>query len=209
MTMWCSESHDDEYPEDDWNLYQSIDRVESLNTAGVTEAIGIFKPRAHRREPAPSMLSNADGELILKIWFRSPVNIRRFCVAACGAEGAEVLRRPSLVRCFTTPSAQSADFPGITEMEPVQSVELPENGDADISVACHLHAYSQVLFLLLHISGDKVPCGPICVSYIGLQGTHSHASRQAVDAKYEPLLTGQDGQDNDEKAAGDESHQCM
>eukprot|EP00445_Apocalathium_hangoei_P039213 CAMPEP_0203942070 /NCGR_PEP_ID=MMETSP0359-20131031/78330_1 /ASSEMBLY_ACC=CAM_ASM_000338 /TAXON_ID=268821 /ORGANISM="Scrippsiella Hangoei, Strain SHTV-5" /LENGTH=209 /DNA_ID=CAMNT_0050872739 /DNA_START=35 /DNA_END=664 /DNA_ORIENTATION=- len=209
MTLWCSESHDDEYPEDDWNLYQSIDRVEGLNTAGVTEAIGIFKPRSQRREPSPSVLSNADGELILKIWFRSPVNIRRFCVAACGAEVAEVLRPPSLVRCFTTPAAQSADFPGITEMEPVQTAELPENGDADISVACQLHAYSQVPFLLLHISGDKVPRGPIRVSYIGFQGTHCHASRQAVDAKYEPIHAGHDVQDNDEEAAGDESHQCM
>merc|ERR1719235_1348274 len=102
--MMCTCSHDEEWPEDNWNLYQHIERVEGMNITGNDEdARGVFKPHGRRLQPTPCVLSEDDGELILKVWFEAPVNIRRVCVASCGSEDPG--SHPSSVRCFAGSAA--------------------------------------------------------------------------------------------------------
>ena len=53
--MACTCSHDSEFPEDTWNLYQHILSAEALNTSGDPKelALAVFKPHARRLEPEP------------------------------------------------------------------------------------------------------------------------------------------------------------
>jgi len=73
----CTCSHDEEYPEDNWNLYQHIERVEGLNVVGGADAArGIFKPHARRLDVEPFVSSDADAEFVVKVWFTSVIEAR-------------------------------------------------------------------------------------------------------------------------------------
>jgi len=57
-----------QYPDDNWNLYQHIDRVEALNATVPRDAGGIFKPFARRLEVEPFIVSDSDEELLIKVY---------------------------------------------------------------------------------------------------------------------------------------------
>eukprot|EP00428_Durinskia_dybowskii_P029128 CAMPEP_0170236852 /NCGR_PEP_ID=MMETSP0116_2-20130129/18175_1 /TAXON_ID=400756 /ORGANISM="Durinskia baltica, Strain CSIRO CS-38" /LENGTH=210 /DNA_ID=CAMNT_0010487653 /DNA_START=1 /DNA_END=633 /DNA_ORIENTATION=- len=192
----CSCSHDEEWPEDTWNLYQHIERAEGLNTLGDGDVRGLFKPHARRRDSAPAIESDADEELIVKVWFAAPVNIRRIIVASCHSEEeADPGSHPSSVRCFTGPTAEPLGFDGMEDTQPAQVIELLPNPEADAFTQCALKPFTQVSFLLLHFPGNHGGVERTRVSYIGLQGEHSHAKRQAVDAKYELVPNAEDSKE--------------
>jgi len=191
-------SHDEEWPEDTWTLYQHIERVEGLNTLGdETKARGVFKPHSHRQDAAPCVLSDADEEMILKVWFEAPVNLRRIIVASCGpAEEADADSHPSSVRCFTGTAAEGLSFDSLDDAQPAQLIELMVNPEAEAFTQCKMQPFTQITFLLLHFPGNHGGAKRTRVSYVGLQGDHSHAKRQAVEATYELLCThGEDTQD--------------
>lgn len=204
--MWCKSSHDEECTEDSWNLYQHIERVEGLNTSGSGAAPGqIFKPYDRRLDPSPCVLSDVDGEFILKVWFLAPVNIRKLCVASCG-DASGLVVHPSSVQCFVGTSVEDLDFESLDEVMPVQTIELPPNPQAEHSFTCALKPFSQVSFVLLRIRGPHESAGQTRVSYIGLQGEHSHTTRQPVIAKYEVSHSSKDVQGMDELDAGSDNH---
>mmetsp|Transcript_32964 Transcript_32964/g.94677 ORF Transcript_32964/g.94677 Transcript_32964/m.94677 type:complete len:220 (-) Transcript_32964:129-788(-) len=219
--MWCSHSHDE--TEDAWNLYQHVERVEGLNVAdGMEDLRCLFKPFARRRDPLPAVASADDGELIVKVWFKSPVTIRQLCVASCGGHrveepgapgattggGMSCGSAPATLRCFTSPAADGLDFAGIDDIAPSQTMELPPNPQADIATPCSMKHFNQVTFVLFHFQG-RPGSGATRISYLGLQGVHSHASRQVVDAKYECLHFNHDVQARDERAASGDMFDCM
>merc|ERR1711971_967354 len=138
---------------DTWNLYQHIERVEGLNVAGdADDARGVFKPHGRRKEPEPSVLSEDDGEMILKVWFEAPVNIRRVIVASCGS--GELDSHPSSVRLFAGSQAESLGFDSMEDTQPAQTMELATNPEAEAFVQCVLRPFSQITFLLLHFPGN-------------------------------------------------------
>eukprot|EP00929_Paragymnodinium_shiwhaense_P007818 TRINITY_DN111719_c0_g1_i1.p1 TRINITY_DN111719_c0_g1~~TRINITY_DN111719_c0_g1_i1.p1 ORF type:complete len:210 (+),score=33.18 TRINITY_DN111719_c0_g1_i1:101-730(+) len=185
----CTCSHDEEWPEDSWNLYQHIERVEALNILGGQEqGRGVFKPHARRLEPTPCIVSDADEELILKVWFIAPVNIRRICIASVGGD-EEPESHPSSVRCFAGPTAEGLGFDNMEGAQPAQTLQIAMNPQAELFSHCSSRTLSQITFLLLHFPGNHGDLEKTRISYIGLQGEHSHAKRQAVNCDFELIPT--------------------
>jgi hypothetical protein len=81
--LGAGHSHDPEYPDDDWNLYAMLDRdrTTALNVTNPAQAIGIFKPFAMRLTEQPSIISDADPEILVVAAFTSPVHIRKIMVS--------------------------------------------------------------------------------------------------------------------------------
>eukprot|EP00927_Polykrikos_kofoidii_P065971 TRINITY_DN61659_c0_g1_i1.p1 TRINITY_DN61659_c0_g1~~TRINITY_DN61659_c0_g1_i1.p1 ORF type:complete len:209 (+),score=28.45 TRINITY_DN61659_c0_g1_i1:44-670(+) len=187
----CTCSHDEEYPEDNWNLYQHIERAEGLNIVGDQEqARGVFKPLVRKQTPDPCVLSDVDEEIILKVWFTMPVNIRRICIASCGGDNAG--SHPNVVRCFTGTTAESLCFSSIEDAQPAQTMELAINPAAEAFTQCTIKPFTQITFLLLHFAGNHGDLEQTRVSYVGLQGEHSHSKRAAVDCTFELIPSAED-----------------
>lgn len=136
-------SHDDAYPDDDWNLYQHIERAEGLNGTlvgggeGVTVSWGpadstgkarcVFKPHARRLEPAPSLSSDADEQIIVKVQFNVPVSVRKIMVIGAGPSD----NHPSSVQCFVGRTAEQLDFSELDGAAPAQVAELALNDEGE------------------------------------------------------------------------------
>merc|ERR1712228_207227 len=107
------------------------------------------------------------------------------------------------------PTAEALSFEGLEDAEPAQIMELAMNPTADpiASTQCNARPFNQVSFLLLHFlenhSGGELD--QTRVSYVGLQGEHTHAKRQAVDAKYE-LVPNADDKNEAWKQLGLDKH---
>eukprot|EP00438_Fugacium_kawagutii_P028012 Skav236483 [mRNA] locus=scaffold1440:204201:204827:+ [translate_table: standard] len=176
-------SHDDEHPDDAWNLYQHIERVEGMNIRGDAEAArGIFKPHTNRTDAEPVVVSDTDEEFMIKIWFVSPVSVNRIIVALCGHDRNS---HPSSVRFFTGIAAETLGLDDMEEVDPAQTMDLDINEEAEKFQLCRPKCFTHINFLLLHFPGNHGGLDHTSVSYIGLQGPHSHAKREAVEAKYE------------------------
>jgi len=140
----------------------------------------------------PFVSSDADAEFVVEVWFFAPVRIKRICIAYCGAENPE--SHPSTVRCFAGPTAEGLSFDGLEDAEPAQIMELPMDPTAEATTQCNARPFNQVAFLLLHFT-ENHSAGELDqtrVSYVGLQGEHTHAKRQAVEAKYELVPNAED-----------------
>eukprot|EP00930_Biecheleria_cincta_P046090 TRINITY_DN31787_c0_g1_i1.p1 TRINITY_DN31787_c0_g1~~TRINITY_DN31787_c0_g1_i1.p1 ORF type:complete len:216 (-),score=43.06 TRINITY_DN31787_c0_g1_i1:138-785(-) len=204
--MWCHSSHDADCPEEAWNLYQHIENVEALNISsdGCASAKSIFKSYKERLSALPCVTSNSDVDFILKVWFRTPVNIRRLCVAWCGQLAGQAAR----VQCFCGTVAEELDFDGMVGVQADQSIELPINPLAEHWVQCDVKHFTRVSFLLLRFQGVHGGCSRSHVSYIGFEGEHSHASREVVDAKHESMHAEHDVASEDETNAGSDNFDC-
>eukprot|EP00928_Gymnodinium_smaydae_P006645 TRINITY_DN12365_c0_g1_i1.p2 TRINITY_DN12365_c0_g1~~TRINITY_DN12365_c0_g1_i1.p2 ORF type:complete len:210 (-),score=46.94 TRINITY_DN12365_c0_g1_i1:55-684(-) len=189
--MICMCSHDAEFPEDTWNLYQHIERVEGLNVVGdAAAARGVFKPHARRTTVEPFVESDTDGELLLRVWFIAPVNIKRICVASIGGDEDA---QPVGCRCFTGTAVEGLSFDGLDDANPAQIIdEIPLDAEVDESVLLLPRYFTQITFLLLYFHGNRGDVEQTRISYIGLQGEHTHAKREAVEAKYELIPNAED-----------------
>ena len=89
-------SHDDANPDDDWNLYQHLERAEALNAVVLGEgditwapnatgkALCVMRPNARRLQPGQILSSDSDEQVIVKLQFAAPVSVRKLMArAAC------------------------------------------------------------------------------------------------------------------------------
>ena len=89
-------SHDDANPDDDWNLYQHLERAEALNAVVLGEgditwapnatgkALCVMRPNARRLQPGQVLSSDSDEQVIVKLQFAAPVSVRKLMArAAC------------------------------------------------------------------------------------------------------------------------------
>lgn len=83
-------SHDDANPDDDWNLYQHLERAEVLNAVVIGEgdttwappnatgkALCVMRPNARRLQPGQILSSDSDEQVIVKLQFAAPVSVRK------------------------------------------------------------------------------------------------------------------------------------
>jgi len=82
-------SHDDANPDDDWNLYQHLERAEVLNAVVLGEgdttwapnatgkALCIMRPNARRLQQGQILSSDSDEQVIVKLQFAAPVSVRK------------------------------------------------------------------------------------------------------------------------------------
>uniref|UniRef100_A0A7S2DSZ5 PITH domain-containing protein n=1 Tax=Octactis speculum TaxID=3111310 RepID=A0A7S2DSZ5_9STRA len=174
-------SHNPDAPEDDWNLYQHIERCEVLNCTRAADGPGIFKPFAYRLEEEPCVKSDGDEELLIKLSFSSPVHIRRIMIIGGGDEEYH----PSHMKAYI--NRPELDFSGVNDVDAVQEWDLSPNATGEGYVVTRQAPFTNVTEVAFFITGN---CGDIdetWLQYVGLQGDHTHDRREAVNATYEAM----------------------
>ena len=196
-------SHDDAYPDDNYNLYQHVQRAESLNgviirsdgvsTSGHDEASGkaacVLKPHARRLDMDPSspafdpttlaLSSDADEQLIVKLQFNVPVSPRKIMVVGAGPSDSH----PNLVRCYVGQAAEDLDFSGLEGVTPAQVADLAVNASGDGYFNTVRAPFTNVTALALFFPSNHGEKEQTKISYIGMQGDHTHSQRMAVHAE--------------------------
>ena len=183
-------SHDPEFPDDDWNLYSHLDRDETsaMNNEEGSIVMDIFKPYVRRLENDVTLSSDADEELLINAVFSSPTNIRKLMFIGGGNSSGQ---HPNKVKCYV--NKDDLDFSNIEQYTPSQEFNLDINELGTIEILTSVREFTGVYRVALffpsnHGSGDKTT-----LSYIGMQGEHTHYRREAVtDTVFEVLCNGQD-----------------
>jgi hypothetical protein len=133
-------SHDDVYPDDDWNLHQHVERAEALNgrlisgdegvtmsssvTMSATGKAGfVLKPHAYALDTTHVLSSDADEQLIVKLQFNVPVSVRKIMIVGAGPSNSH----PNSVRCYVGQAAEDLDFAVLEEVAPAQVTDLAVN----------------------------------------------------------------------------------
>ena len=198
-------SHDDAYPDDNWNLYQHVERAESLNGviisggASVTTSYGhdtmgkamcVLKPHARRLEMDPNspafnptalaaLSSDADEQLIIKMQFNVPVSPRKIMVIGAGPSDSH----PNSVRCYVGRTAEDLDFSGLEGVTPAQVADLAVNASGEGYFNTVRAPFTNITALALFFPSNHGDEEQTKISYIGMQGEHTHGQRMAVHAQ--------------------------
>lgn len=192
-------SHNPEYPDDAWNLYAHLvapsneggpstgAQVTALNVTRPQDVIRIFKPYVRRLEPLPAIVSDADDEIIVIAPFVSPVNIRKIIVIGGTAED-NYGSCPLHLKMYVNLSP--VDFTSIGAHEPAYETDIAVNPDGTRESVLPLNIFNNVTTLIMYFSGAHNGGDNTSLSYIGLQGDHTHYRREAVKAMYELLCPG-------------------
>jgi len=178
---WCSQSHNAEYPTDSWNLYCLLDSASTVLNIDVSSnptPLTIFKPFERRLDPNPFIISDADEEILISVRFIAPSNIRKIMIIGHGPVG----NHPSRLKCYV--NKENIDFTNIGDIRPSQEFTLPVNERGDIELLTQINQFTNVNTLVLYFP-TNYGADNTAVQYIGLQGDHSHAKREAVIATYE------------------------
>ena len=100
-------SHDDANPDDDWNLYQHLERAEALNAVVLGEgditwapnatgkALCVMRPNARRLQPGQILSSDSDEQVIVKLQFAAPVSVRKLMARAACPQNTPAWQRQS------------------------------------------------------------------------------------------------------------------
>jgi len=176
-----SHSHSAEAPEDTWNLYQHIESVVGLNATAPGDAAAIFKPHAKRLDAEPTLTSDGDEELMVKVAFSSPVHIRRIMVIG----GGEVDEHPSHLKVYV--GREEIDFSSAEDVSPTQEFDLEQNLTGEGFLATRQAPFTNVTHVTFFFSANLGGAEETTVQYIGMQGEHTHDRREAVHATYEVM----------------------
>lgn len=191
----ATHSHDPEFPEDSFNLYSMLDAegTVALNVTRPDHAIGIFKPHARRLTSEPKLVSDADEEIIVIARFTSPVHIRKLIVIGGGEHG----HHPASLRCII--NKDGVDFTSIGSLIPAQVFTLPINENGTVELTTAIQPFTNVTSCAFYFP-DNHGADTTVIQYIGMQGEHTHYRREAVNAVYEVLCTGQETGSIEEEA---------
>lgn len=182
----CSHEHHDHAHEgeDDgeaWSLYSQVDlnRAVVLNEATPNSLRNVMRPWHQRCDANLATLrSDADEQLLIKIPFVSPVNIRSLCVI-----GAGDMENPATVKAFI--NVEIMDFSAAENKKPVQVFELVErNVDGAVEYPTKFTRFQNISTLWLFISRN-FGADITDVRYIGLKGVYTKYKREAVHTVYE------------------------
>ena len=101
-------SHDDANPDDDWNLYQHLERAEVLNAVVLGEgdttwappnatgkALCVMRPNARRLQPGQILSSDSDEQVIVKLQFAAPVSVRKLMARAAAQRAVLAAAEPA------------------------------------------------------------------------------------------------------------------
>lgn len=203
---FCARSHDEEYPDDEWNLYQHVDLQSSvaLNTtlggarvdeiASGAHVAAVLRPHERRLRRRPWLASDADQELLLVLSFNSPVLVRRILVIGGGGGGEdmedeELAAHPSRLCCFVNRGLEF-DFSSLGDVEATQEFDMVANARTGNELLTRSSAFTNVTTLALYFPANHGDSPKTLLRYVGLQGEHTHHKREAVVTKYEKLCPG-------------------
>ena len=186
-------SHDEAYPDDDWNLHQHVERAEALNAVAIAggdegaamrsaplyssgKAMGVLKPHARRLDQSSALFSDADEQLIVKIQFFVPVSVRKIMIVGSGSSSSH----PNSVRCYVDRAAEDLDFSALEGVVPAQVSDLAVNAAGEGYFNTARTPFTNITALSLFFPTNHGGVDETKISYIGLQGDHTHGQRTAV-----------------------------
>ncbi|CAE7919526.1 PITH domain-containing protein [Symbiodinium microadriaticum] len=191
-------SHDAEFPDDDWNLYQHIDLETSVALNAIlgghissrSQVAAVLRPHERRLERQPWLTSDTDEELLLVLRFTSPVHIRKILVIGGGGEEEcsnedELGGHPSRLRCFV--NREEFDFGSLNDVAATQEFDLAVNSEGTAELFTKVSAFTNVTSLALYFPSNHGGLPKTLLRYVGLQGEHTHYKVEAVHAEYELL----------------------
>ena len=193
-------SHDDANPDDDWNLYQHLERAEVLNAVVLGEgdttwapnatgkALCVMRPNARRLQPGQILSSDSDEQVIVKLQFAAPVSVRKLMVIGAGPAA----HHPSSVHCYVGRAAEDLDFSGLDGVVPAQIAELAVNEQGEGYMNMNRAPFTNITALALFFPANHGDEEETKLAYIGMQGDHTHGQRMAVNATYELIATPND-----------------
>jgi hypothetical protein len=163
--LGATHSHNPEYPDDDWNLYTQLDPegTTGLNCTQPLDAVGIFKPYALRFDSNPTLMSDADEEIMVVAKFVSPVHIRKLLFIGGGENTNQY---PNIVKCYV--NRDGIDFTGVSDLQPTQCFNLDLNEDGSQEHITAVHPFTNVTSLAFFFPsnyGDEATG----LKYIGMQ----------------------------------------
>jgi len=188
-------SHDPEYPDDAWNLYQHVESSEALNCEGEAQSVaaGVLTPHALRFSAERVLKSDSDGEILLRLWFASPVSVRKIMLiggrlpfsesSPMPPDVADLATHPRELRAYA--GRDDVDFASLDDIQPTQRWDLTPNLTGEGFVPVRQAPFTNISSLTLYIKADGGSEEECVVRYLGLQGEHTHVQRRAVHAKYE------------------------
>ena len=195
-------SHDPEFPDDNWNLYQHLDAdlTRSFNAVRGVVASEVFKPFARRLDATPMLESDADEELLVLAHFSSPVHIRKMMVIGGSVDEG---RHPCELRCFVNPVV--ADFASLEDVRPTQAwTSLAVNATGEVELLTSpTTAFNNIVSIAFFFPANHGDEESTALRYIGMQGEHTHMTMaKAVKATYELIGAAHDGEGVPDAAAG-------
>jgi hypothetical protein len=117
--------------------------------------------------------------------FVSPVHIRKLCIIG----GSDEESHPREVRLYV--NRDGIDFTEVHENRPAQVFTLPINRDGSVELITSVTSFTGVNSLAFFFPSNH-GAEATAVQYIGMQGEHTHFRREAVNAVYEVLCTGEE-----------------
>ncbi|CAE7495026.1 unnamed protein product [Symbiodinium sp. CCMP2592] len=178
-------SHDAEFPDDDWNLYQHVDLETSVALNAVlgghissrSQVAAVLRPHEHRLARQPWLTSDADEELLLVLRFTSPVHIRKILVIGGGGEEEcinedELGAHPNRLRCFV--NREEFDFGSLNDVAAIQEFDLALNSEGTAELFTKVSAFTNVTSLAMHFPSNHGGLPNTLLRYVGLQGEHTH-----------------------------------
>lgn len=174
-------AHDDEEGGEAWSLYTKVDPNQciALNEALPNSLPNILRAWHQRCDPTlPTLRSDADEQLLLKIAFVTPVNIRSLCFIGSGD-----MENPATVKAFV--NVEIMDFPLAETKKSVQTFQLVErNVDGAVEYPTKYTRFQNVSTLWLFIS-HNFGADYTDIRYLGFKGTYTNYKREAVHTVYE------------------------
>jgi hypothetical protein len=137
------------------------------------------------RNREPTIFSDGDEEIIIVAKFISPVHIRKMLIMGGGEPG----QHPNRVKCYV--NQENLDFTNIESVRVAEAFELGIDMDGTAELYPPVLQFTNVNTLVLYFPSNHGGGDVTGIKYIGLQGEHTHYRREAVDATYETIGTGQ------------------
>jgi hypothetical protein len=141
-------------------------------------------------DPNPTIFSDADEEIMVIAKFISPVHIRKLCIIGGGGDENTESSHPREVRLYV--NRDGIDFTEVHETRPAQVFNLPINRDGSVELITSVTSFTGVNSLAFFFPSNHGESEVTAIQYIGMQGEHTHFRREAVNAVYEVLCTGEE-----------------
>lgn len=181
----------DGFDGDEWSLYLQVDETQCmvLNEAEPNSLRNVLRPWHARNDASlPTLRSDADEQLLIKIGFTCPVNIRSMSILGAGDR-----ENPATIKAFVDVKVP-LDFSSAEELASTQTFDLVERDpNGDIEYPTNFAKFQNISSLWLFVSRN-FGADVTEIRYIGFKGTYTQYKREAVLAVYEsrPMKAAED-----------------
>lgn len=101
--------------------------------------------------------------------------------------GGDSGMHPCTVHCFPGEASQTISFDTVEDIKAAQIINTPIDPSLEVYTQLSLKPFNNISYLALYFPNNQGDSDHTRISYIGLQGSHSHSKREAVKTSYEAI----------------------